>query len=192
MASHSVTKLTEDQYLALERAADFKSEYFDGEMFAMSGASLRHAALQSNIQGELYAVLRNQECRAYGPDVRIRVSNRMYTYPDVTIVCGKPILADERQDVLLNPTVIFEILSPSTEKYDRGLKLQHYRAIESLQDYILVDQSQIRIEHYTRQDKNVWTLRDYQSLEDTMTIASIDAALSLARVYDRVEIPPES
>jgi len=192
MPSHSVTKLTEDQYLALERAADFKSEYFDGEMFAMSGASMQHGRLQRNLITELSNALRDTPCEPFGSDLRVRVSRRMYTYPDVTIVCGKPILADERQDVLLNPTVIFEILSPSTEKYDRGLKLQHYRTIESLQDYILVDQSQIRIEHYTRQDKNVWTLRDYQSLEDTMTIASIDAALSLARVYDRVEIPPES
>ena len=192
MASHSVTGLTEEQYLALERAADFKSEYFDGEMFAMSGASVQHGRLQRNLITELANSLRGTPCEPFGSDLRVRVSRRMYTYPDVTIVCGKPVLADERQDVLLNPTAIIEVLSPSTEKYDRGLKLQHYRAIESLQDYILVDQSQIRIEHYSRQDKNVWTLRDYQSLDEAMTIASVGATLSLARVYDRVEIPPES
>jgi len=192
MASHSVTGLTEEQYLALERAADFKSEYFDGEMFAMSGASVQHGRLQRNLITELANSLRGTPCEPFGSDLRVRVSRRMYTYPDVTIVCGKPVLADERQDVLLNPTAIIEVLSPSTEKYDRGLKLQHYRAIESLQDYILVDQSQIRIEHYSRQDKNVWTLRDYQSLDEAMTIASVGATLSLARVYDRVEIPPEA
>ena len=104
-------------------------------------------------------------------------------------MCGKPVLADDQQDVLLNPTVIFEVLSPSTEKYDRGLKLQHYRTIGTLQEYILVDQSQVRIEQYTRQDNSVWTLRDYQSMDETMTIASIGVSLSLATIYDRVELP---
>lgn len=188
MASHSVTKLTEEQYLALERAAESKSEFFDGEMFAMSGGSVRHAALQSNLQGELFAGLRGGECRVYGPDLRIRDSRRMYTYPDATVVCGKSVLADDQQDVLLNPTVIFEILSPTTETYDRGLKFQRYRTIATLQEYILVDQSQVRIEQYTRQDNHVWTLRDYQSMDETMTIASIGVSLSLAKIYDRVEI----
>jgi Uma2 family endonuclease len=189
MASHSVTKLTAEQYLAMDRAAEFKCEYFDGEMFAMSGGSMRHADLQSNIQGELYAALRDGECRVYGPDFRVRISSQMYTYPDISVVCGKPILADDRQDVLLNPVVIFEVLSPSTEKYDRGLKLQRYRTIATLQDYILVDQSQIRIEQYTRQENNLWTLRDYEGLDGEFTIGSIGVSLSMRRIYDRVEFP---
>ncbi len=189
MATHSVTKLTEEQYLALDRAAEFKSEYFDGEMFAMSGGSMRHADLQSNLHGELFAALHNGECRVYGPDFRVRVSGRMYTYPDISVVCGTRLLADDSQDVLLNPIAIAEILSPSTETYDRGLKFQHYRTIASLQDYLLVDQNQVRIEQYTRQDNNLWTLRDYQSLDEEMTIASIGVSLSLRRIYDRVEFP---
>jgi Uma2 family endonuclease len=189
VASHSVTKLTEEQYLELDRAAEFKSEYFDGEMFAMSGGSMRHADLQSNLQGELYAALRNGQCRVYGPDFRVRVSSSIYTYPDVSVVCGKRLLADDRQDALLNPVAIFEVLSPSTETYDRGLKFQHYRTIATLQEYILVDQSQVRIEQYTRQDNNVWALRDYQSLDDQVTLASIGVSLSLGRIYDRVELP---
>ncbi|HVN64015.1 MAG TPA: Uma2 family endonuclease [Candidatus Binataceae bacterium] len=190
MASHPITKITEEEYLALDRAAEVRSEYFNGEMFAMSGGSMRHAQLQGNIFGELYNALRGGACRAYGSDFRVRVSpGRMYTYPDVTVVCGKPLLADERQDVLLNPVVIFEVLSPSTEQYDRGLKLQYYRRIESLSDYILVDQNQIHIEQYTRGDAGVWTLRDYQNLEEELRIPSIGVALALGRIYDRVELP---
>jgi Uma2 family endonuclease len=189
MASRSVTKLTEEQYLALERAAEFKSEYFDGEMFAMSGRSMQHARLQQNLTTELSIALRGGRCEAFGSDLRVRVSSRMYTYPDVSVVCRKPLLADDRQDVLLNPVAVFEVLSPSTEKYDRGLKLQRYRTITTLQDYILVSQSELRIEQYTRQENNLWILRDYESLDEELTIASIGVSLPMRRIYDRVEFP---
>jgi Uma2 family endonuclease len=189
MASHSVTKLTEEQYLALDRAAEFKSEYFDGEMFAISGGSMEHARLQKNITGQLYNALGSGNCEPFGSDFRVRVSSRMYTYPDISVVCGKPLLADDRQDVLLNPIAIFEVLSPSTEKYDRGLKLQRYRTITSLQDYVLVNQNEIRIEQYTRQENNLWILRDYQSLDEELVINSIGVSLPLSRIYDRVEFP---
>ncbi len=189
MASSPVSKLTEEQYLAIERAAEFKSEFLDGEMFAMSGASRRHARVQRNILGELYNALRGKGCEVFSSDLRVRVSSRMYTYPDISVVCGEPALADEHQDNLLNPVVLFEILSPSTEKYDRGLKFQHYRKIESLQEYVLVDQSQVRIECYTRQPGNTWTLRDYQRLEEEVTIDSIGVSIPLSRIYDRVELP---
>lgn len=189
MASHSVTKLTEEQYLAMERAAEFKSEYFDGEMFAMSGASMQHGRLQRNLIVEITNALRGKQCEVFGSDLRVRVSGKMYTYPDLIVVCGKPILADDEHDVLLNPAVIFEVLSPTPEKYDRGLKLQNYRTVQTLQEYILVDQNQIRIEQYTRQDNRVWTLRDYQSPDETVTLASIAVSLSLDKIYDRVELP---
>jgi Uma2 family endonuclease len=187
VATQPVTKLTEEEYLARERAAEYKSEYFDGEMFAMSGASMQHGRLERNLIAEITVALRGGPCEAFTSNLRVRVSGRLYTYPDVSVVCGEPLLADKEHDVLLNPTAIFEILSPSTEKYDRGLKLQHYRTIATLQDYILVDQDQIRIEQYTRQDANVWTLRDYQRLEDELPLASIGISLPLARIYDRVE-----
>jgi Uma2 family endonuclease len=189
MAPQSVTKLTEEQYLALERAAEFKSEYFDREMFAMSGRSMQHARLQQNLTTELSIALRGGRCEAFGSDLRVRVSSRMYTYPDVSVVCRKPLLADDRQDVLLNPVAVFEVLSPSTEKYDRGLKLQRYRTITTLQDYILVSQSELRIEQYTRQENNLWILRDYESLDEELTIASIGVSLPMRRIYDRVEFP---
>ena len=124
MASHPVSKLTEEQYLAIERAAEFKSEFFDGEMFAMSGASMNHGRLQRNILVELDHGLRGKGCEAFPSDLRVKVSSRMYTYPDISVVCGDPLLADEHQDNLLNPVALFEILSPSTEKYDRGLKFR--------------------------------------------------------------------
>ena len=189
MASHSVTKLAEEQYLALDRAAEFKSEYFDGEMFAMTGGSMQHARLQKNITGELYNALSGGKCEPFGSDFRVRVSSRMYTYPDISVVCGKPLLADNTQDALLNPVVIVEVLSLSTETNDRGLKLQHYRTIASLQDYILVDQNEARIEQYTRQENNLWILRDYQRLDEELVITSIGVSLPLRRIYDRVEFP---
>ncbi len=188
MASTPVSKITEEQYLAIERAAEFRSEFVDGEMFAMAGASLAHSRIQQNLAGELYLALRGSGCEAHGSDLRIKVSNRMYTYPDVSVVCGKALLADEYQDNLLNPVVIFEILSPSSEKYDRGLKFQHYRTIASLRDYVLVDQHQIRVEHYTRQPDNTWTLRDYLSPDLELRLDSIGVSIPIPRIYDRVEI----
>lgn len=190
MASHPITKVTEEEYLANDRAAEMRSEFLEGEMIAMSGGSMRHARLQRNILGELYAALRGTECEAFGSDFRVRVSpGRMYAYPDVLVVCGKPLLVDERQDVLLNPAVIFEVLSPSAEHYDRGVKFRYYRGIESLRDYILVDQNQIRIEQYTRGDANTWTLRDHQQREEELRIDSIQVLLPLARIYEGTEIP---
>jgi Uma2 family endonuclease len=190
MASNPVTRVTEEEYLAIDRAAEVRSEFFDGEMFAMSGGSMRHAQLQANLHGELYIALHGSDCQAFTSDFRVRVSpGRMYAYPDVTVVCGRPLLADERQDILLNPAVIFEVLSPTTEHYDRGPKFQYYRAIESLTDYILVDQNQIRVEQYTRGDAGTWTLRDYQRPEDELRIDSIGVSLGLARIYDRIELP---
>lgn len=189
MASNPITKVSEEQYLAIDRAAEVRSEFFNGEMFAMAGGSMRHSALQANIISELHGALRGTGCREFTSDFRVRVvPGRMYAYPDVTVVCGTALLADERQDILLNPTVIFEVLSPSTEQYDRGVKFRYYRGIESLTDYILVDQNQIRVEQYTRGDANTWTLHDYQRLDEELIINSIKIRLPLARIYEGVEI----
>ena len=191
MASNPITKLTEQEYLAIDRAAEVRSEFFDGEMWAMSGGSMRHSRLAMNISGELYNALRGGNCQAFTSDLRVRVMpRRMYAYPDVTVVCGKPMLADDRQDILLNPTVIFEVLSPTTEKYDRGTKFRYYLTIDSLKDYILVDQFAMRVEQYTRGTEGAWTFRAYQQPEDAVKIDSIGVSLPLARIYDRVELPP--
>jgi Uma2 family endonuclease len=190
MASNPVTKVTEEEYLAIDRAAEMRSEFLDGEMIAMSGGTMRHARLGGNIYFEIHNALRGTACQAFGSDFRVRVlPGRMYAYPDVLVVCGQPLLADERQDILLNPAVIFEVLSPSTEPYDRGVKFKYYRGIESLRDYILVDQNEIRIEQYTRADAGTWTLHDYQGREQELRIDSIQVSLPLAHIYEGTEIP---
>jgi len=147
MSSSSASKLTAEEYLALDRAAEFRSEFFDGDMVAKSGVSLRHDGILMNLIGDLASSVRDRGCELFGSRVRVRVSSRMYVYPDLSIVCGKILAGDEMQDILLNPAILFEILSPSTENYDRGPKLQHYRGIDSLNEYILIDQNQARIEH---------------------------------------------
>ncbi len=190
MASSPVTKVTEERYLEIDRAAEVRSEFLDGEMWAMSGGSAQHADLQANIHGELYLALRGTDCRAYTSDLRVRVvPGRMYAYPDVTVVCGKRRLADERQDILINPIVIFEVLSPTTEKYDRGVKFQHYRGIDSLKDYVLVAQDRVLVEQYSRGADGAWTYRAHEKLEEQLKLDSLGVALPLARIYDRVEFP---
>jgi Uma2 family endonuclease len=185
MASSPVSKLTEEQYLAIERAAEFKSEFLDGVMYERSGVTIRHADLAGNILAELHGMVRG---KVYGSDLRVRVSSRMYTYPDVSVVCGKLQLADDQKDVLLNPIVIFEVLSPSTELYDRGVKLQLYRAMPSLREYILVDQNKPRIEQYIYQDASTWALHDHQGLDAELKTDSIGASLPLRLIYDRVDL----
>jgi Uma2 family endonuclease len=188
MASSTVSKLTEEQYLAIERAADFKSDFLDGVMYAMSGGSPLHARLAIGIQAELRAALRGGPCEVYNSDLRVRVSSRMYTYPDASVVCGKLSLADDEKDVLLNPVVIFEVLSPSTEGYDRGLKFQHYRTIPSLREYVLVEQDKIQVEQYIRQDDGTWMLRDHRGLDAELKMDSIGATLPLRLIYDGVDL----
>jgi Uma2 family endonuclease len=189
VASNPVSKLTEEQYLAQDRAAEFRSEFVDGEMFAMAGASISHLRLQQNLAVELHAALRRQ-CEVLGSDCRIKVPGGTYLYADVSVVCGDPVTGDEHADNLLNPVAIFEVLSPSTEKYDRGLKFQRYRTIDSLRDYVLVSQEQVRVEHFARQPDGTWTLHDNQGPDQDLKIDSIGVAIRLQRIYRRVSIPP--
>ena len=189
MASNPISKLTEEQYLALDRAAKSRSEFVHGEMFAMAGASMSHLRLQQNLAGELHVSLRGTRCEAFGSACRIRVSREAYVYADVSAACG-PVMADEHDDILTNPVAIFEVISPSTEKYDRGLKIQLYRTIDSLKEYILVNQEQARIERYTRQPDGTWSLHDYVGPDAELKIDSIGVAIPLRRIYERVNIPP--
>ncbi len=149
-----------------------------------------HATLQSNLIGELYAALRGGDCEVLPSSLRLRVSpGRMYAYPDLSVVRGEPLVADDIEDILLNPTVIFEVVSPSTERYDRGTKFQRYREIQSLQDYILVNQNMAHIEQFTRGEGSTWTLRDHDRLSDQLKIDSIAVTLPLTSIYDGVELP---
>jgi len=181
--------LTPEQYLEIERQAEYKSEYYQGETFAMAGASFLHTVLVGNLVAMLHQQLRRRPCRVCPVDLRVRVSaTGLYTYPDVTVVCGEPRLLDPRNDTLLNPTFIAEILSPSTEGFDRGRKFEHYRSIESLSEYLLVAQDRVHADLYTRQPDGRWLLSEAGRLEDTLDLSSIGCRLSLADLYEKVDL----
>ncbi len=187
MASLEQPRFTPDQYLDLERLAPCKSEYLHGQIFAMAGASYEHNLLVANVLGELRAALRGSACRAVANDLRVQVAaTTMYTYPDVVVICGQPEFADSRLDTLLNPTVLIEVLSPSTELYDRGEKFAHYRRLPSLRDYVLVAQDKMRVEHYIRQGEQ-WVLTVWEKAQDTLTLASVQCAVSLTSIYENID-----
>ena len=179
--------LSPHDYLALERASEERSEYLDGETFAMTGSSRSHNLIVVNLGGELRRELKGRNCELYTHDMRLQVSaTGLYTYPDVVVVCGEPRLADDQGDTLLNPTVVLEVLSPSTESYDRGKKFEHYRTLPSLREYLLVRQDEPLIEQFVRQPDDHWLFSATGGLEATVRLPSIDCALALAEVYDRV------
>jgi Uma2 family endonuclease len=176
--------ITQEQYLEAERSALDKHEYYDGEIFAMSGASLTHNIISSNTIGSLSSKLKGKSCRVFGSDLRIHIpNNSLYTYPDISIICGKPETTDDNMDTITNPSVIIEILSKSTRDYDKGQKFTLYRDIESLKEYILIDSQTIRVEKYTRNDDNSWLLRDYQSIDDVFVIETINEQMMLSEIY---------
>jgi Uma2 family endonuclease len=190
MSSQPTTYLTPEEYLAIERRAEYKSEYIDGGMVAMTGASRRHNLIAVNLTRELSQQLRGRPCESYAGDMRVRVaSTRLYTYPDVVVVCGEPQFEDDYVDTLLNPTLIVEVLSESTELYDRGKKFGFYRTIESLTEYLLVAQDEHRIEQYVKQPDERWLLSDYRSPEADIEMTSIQCELRLREVYEKVALP---
>ena len=188
MSSQPKTFITPEEYLEIERAADHKSEYYEGEMFAMAGGSLRHAWIIMNIGGELRQQLKGRPYFITASDLRLRVSpTGLYTYPDVMVVCGEPQYAGDQKDTLLNPSVIIEVLSDSTRDYDLGRKFQHYRTLSSLREYLMVAQDKPHIDHWLRQDENRGMLTEYNGLSQSITLPSIECVLALSEVYDKVD-----
>ncbi len=184
--------LTPEEYLALERQAQTKSEYLRGEVYALAGASFAHTMIVSNTLVLLAPQLKRRSCTAHSSDLRVKVpATGLYAYPDIVVVCGRPQFEDRHRDTLLNPTVIFEILSPSTEGYDRGEKFADYRMLESLSDYILVSQHRPLVEHFARQPDESWLLRSCEGVEAILPVPSIGCELPLADIYDKVEWPEE-
>lgn len=180
--------IPEEEYLEFEQSSIVKHEYYDGEIYAMTGGTDAHNSLSGNTYASLHAQLRKRPCKVYNSDQKIKVvATGLHTYPDVTIVCGRSEFIDHPRRTLINPTVIIEVLSPSTERYDRGMKFQNYRTIPTLQDYVLISQDSYRIEHYIRQENNEWLLREAVGLEAQVTIQSIDCILTLEDVYEKVE-----
>ena len=180
-------QMSVQEYLRLERLAETKSEYLDGQMVAMTGGTLRHAFIIGNLVGELKRQLKGRSCRVAPNDLRVRIpSANIYTYPDVVVVCGEPSLEDHYADTLLNPKLLVEVLSPATEAFDRGKKLGWYQSLESLSEYLLVSQSSPRIEQYVRQQDDHWLFTAAQGLEALLPLPSIQVGLSLAEVYEGI------
>jgi len=187
MSAQAQPRLSPEEYLEIERAATTRSEYFNGRMYAMAGGTFNHGCIIGNLIGELHAAFKKTTCRVVPNDLKVRVaSDGLYTYPDVVAVCGKPEFADGEKDVLVNPALIIEVLSPSTEAYDRGFKAVQYRKLPSLQEYALVSQAEPRIEIFRRQTNGEWLLSEYAGTQAICRFASVNCEVALAGVYDRI------
>lgn len=191
-SSNDVPRFTPEQYLALERKAESRSEFYDGFIEAMAGASRAHGLISLNLASQLLQQLEHRPCEVYNGDMRVWVgAASRYTYPDVVVVCGEPRFQDSDLDTLLNPTVIVEVLSPSTERMDRGKKFSGYRTLDSLREYVLIDQEQVLVEQYDRQGDQ-WVLTALNRLDDRLRLRSIDCEVPLRAIYAKVIPSPEA
>ncbi len=180
--------ISPEEYLARERVAQLRSEYYGGEIFAMAGGSPRHSLIGANTIAALNMALRGRPCAVYTNDLRIRVSaTGLYTYPDASVICGKLEFDDEHRDTVLNPTLLVEVLSESTEAYDRGKKFRHYQRLPTLKDYVLISQEIPRVERFARNADGTWTLTAVEGLDQSIELPSIGVTLQLAEVYQRVD-----
>jgi Uma2 family endonuclease len=187
MSQQVISYISPEEYLRLERQAEHKSEYVNGEIFAMSGASRKHNLITGNIGSEFNQQLRRKAGEVYANEMRVKVTaTGLYTYPDVVVVCGEPKFEDKYFDTLLNPTVLVEVLSPSTERYDRIAKSSYYRTLESLAEHLLVAQDEVRLEQYVKQANGQWLLFESTSLDAVVELPSIGCSLALRDVYDKI------
>ncbi|MBC7527465.1 MAG: Uma2 family endonuclease [Chthonomonadaceae bacterium] len=182
-----------EEYLIRERKAKHRSEYENGEMIVMAGASYEHNLIVTNLSGELRLRLKKSPCTPLSQDMRVAISYRKYYYPDVVIVCDKPEFVDNQLDTLLNPIVVVEVLSPSTENRDRKTKLRSYRAVETIQEIVFVSQELPLLEVY-RRGVTGWTLHDYEGLDAVLTLSSVNCEVPLSEIYDRMDfdLPPKN
>ncbi len=192
MSAIPKTKLTPEEYLEFERKSQEKHEYFNGEIFAMSGAKRNHNKVSTNLSGLVWQHLKGKNCESYSNDMRVFVPKTgLYTYPDVVVACGEPQFKDNVFDTLLNPILLIEVLSDSTEGYDRGKKFQHYRSIESLQEYILVSQSEARVEKYVKTGDGFWLLSEAVGVDSEIEFSSIECRIALAEIYNKINFQDE-
>ena len=195
MAALPQPRLTPEQYLELERAVEFRHEYYQGRMYpvndpteAMAGGSPNHSLIKVNLSSELREALKQRPCRVFDSDMRVSAAlEGLYAYPDITVVCSAPQYVDGRKDTLLNPVLVAEVLSPSTEGRDRGFKATQYRSITSLQEYVLVSQTEPRVEIHRRRSTDEWSLIDIAGLVGIVELASITCRVPMAEIYDKVE-----
>lgn len=186
-----VPRLTDLEYLARERVAAHKNEFFDGEVFAMSGGSLAHSLIATNLAAEFRRALRDRPCLPFNSDLRLKVeATGLLTYPDLSVICGPAKFVDDEQDTITNPTVLVEVLSDSTESYDRGAKFRNYVQIPSLREYLLVSQHEPRIEQFARQEGGPWVWREAAGLDATLELPCLQIQLALAEVFAKVPFEP--
>lgn len=192
MSTAPQRRYTEAEYLAFERASEIKHEFYRGEIFAMSGASRQHNRININISALLHEQLKNRDCVHFTIDMRVKVQvANLYTYPDLAITCSEPRFLDGEFDTLLNPQVVIEVLSDSTEKYDRGKKFEMYRTIPSLREYVLVSQDRAHVDRFSLNEQGQWVLDDASGLDAVIELSTVGCRLPLADIYAKVEFPPE-
>jgi Uma2 family endonuclease len=190
MSSQPSTFLTPAEYLEIERRAEWKSEYFEGEMVEMPHVNRWHVLIVTNLMCELSQRLKLRPCQVYASNLRLRVAaTDFYTYPDVMVICGDPEIDGDQDDIVLNPALIGEVLFESTEAYDRGEKFQRYRKLPSLIEYLLVAQDAPRIEQWIRQPDDNWLRAEISGRDASIQLASIDCVLPLAEIYDKIDLP---
>jgi Uma2 family endonuclease len=186
-------RMSEAQYLEFELGSDAKHEFFNGEIFAMAGASEEHSSIAGSVSAHLYPQVRKNGCKVHSSDMRLKIlATGFFTYPDISIYCGELKFTGDRPDTLTNPTIIIEILSPSTELHDRNAKFRQYQQIPSLKEYVLVSQDEPRIERYLREEgKKTWVYLDVEGLEESIEFPSVNAVLTLADAYEQVSFPED-
>ncbi|MBW4564162.1 MAG: Uma2 family endonuclease [Mojavia pulchra JT2-VF2] len=179
---------TPKEYLELEEAADYKSEYIDGQIIPMAGGTINHNRIAGNFYAVLNFAFRQQEYEVFNSDIRLWIpQKRIYTYPDVTLVAGEPEFFNNRTDIILNPQVIIEVLSKSTKAYDREDKFQAYRTIPTFQEYLLIDQTRIHVEQYSKTGKKQWALREYDEEDEAIALVTVAFEISLQDLYNKVQ-----
>ena len=188
MSAQPIEFYTPEQYVEIEESAEYKSEYLSGQIYAMAGGSPEHSKIANNIGGEMRTLLRREPCDVFNSDLRLTVmQSGLKTYPDVTAVCGEQHHHPLDKNSIINPTVLFGVLSPSTEAYDRGEKWALYRRLDSLREYILVSQDKALVEQYVRQDDGSWKFTATEGVEASLFFPSLGCSLSLSEIYDRVQ-----
>jgi len=188
MLAEALKRLTPDEYLKLEETSEIKHEYYDGEIFALSGGSSNHSRIAINVQSALNIAFRKKNCSVFNSDLRVLIeSNGLYTYPDVSALCGEIKFAEGRNDTIINPALIIEVLSDSTKDYDRGQKFELYRALPSLKEYVLIHQDQIYIEQYVKQSSGQWLLTDIKKEQEKLVLESVEEILSIEEIYEKVQ-----
>jgi Uma2 family endonuclease len=189
LAVYNKPTLSIEEYLRFEKDSLEKHEYFQGEVFAMAGAGARHNVIFSNTFGDLAHALKGKACRPYGSDLRIHIpENTLFTYPDISIICGEITPSDVDEDTAVLPSVLIEILSPSTKNYDRGEKFKLYRDIPTLKEYILIDSESINIEAFRINKQGHWELEEYRSIEETLTVPTVNFSIPLKEIYDGTKL----